>query len=159
MLYDICYWWFFLSSVNRWTKYLAHPKIQRPKSCLPMFVSLVALDRFHLLLSTQWSGGFKFHPLSHIYAKTPFCWVETVANNTELSTHCCFWLTVNKSCTHFEHSSLIDNCSCKMVNTLPSDIFNSSAISCNFNLWMAKTSLWSFLVFSGTTAGFGQPEH
>ena len=28
------------------------------------------------------SGGFMFHPLSHIYAKIPFCCVETVANNT-----------------------------------------------------------------------------
>ena len=52
-------------------------------------VSLVALDGFHLLLSTQLttdlspggSGGSIFHPLSHIYAKTYFCCVETVANN------------------------------------------------------------------------------
>ena len=90
MLYSICYWWFFLSQSNWWTKYLVHPKIQRPKPCLLMLASLVALDGFHLLLSTQqtsnltqeWSGGSMFHPLSHIYAKTPFCWVETVANNT-----------------------------------------------------------------------------
>ena len=45
-----------------------------------------------------------------------------------------------------------------MVNTLPSDIFNSFATSCNFNLQSAKTSLWSFLVFSSTTVEFGQPE-
>ena len=77
---------------------------------------------------------------------------------SELSLCCCFWLTVSKCSTHFEHSFLIDKCSCKMVNTLPSDIFNSSTISRNFNLWSAKTSLWSFLVFSGTTAKFGWPE-
>ena len=58
-----------------------------------------------------------------------------------------------------EHNFLIDKCSCKMVNTLPSDIFNSSLISYNFNLWLAKTSLWSYLVFSGTTVDFGWPEH
>ena len=54
-----------------------------------MFATLVTLDNFHLLLSTQltadltpeWSSGFIFHPLLHIYAKTPFCWIETVANN------------------------------------------------------------------------------
>ena len=51
--YNISYLWFFLSQGNRWTKYLAHPKIQRPKPCLLMFVSLVALDGFHLLMSTQ----------------------------------------------------------------------------------------------------------
>ena len=77
MLYNIRYWWFFLSQGNWWTKYLSHPKIRRPKPCLLMFASLVALDGFHLLLSTQlttdlileWSGGFMFHALSHIYAK------------------------------------------------------------------------------------------
>ena len=78
MLYNIRYWWFFLSQGNQWTKYLVHPKIQRPKPCLLMFVSLVALDSFHLWLSTQltadltpeWRGGSMFHPLSPIYAKT-----------------------------------------------------------------------------------------
>ena len=53
-----------------------------PKPCLLMFASLVALNGFHLLLSSQltanltleWSGGSLFHLLSHIYAKT-------VANN------------------------------------------------------------------------------
>ena len=70
----------------------------------------------------------------------------------------CFWLTVSKCGTHLQHSYLIAKCSCKMVNILPSDIFNSSAISCNFNLRLAKMSWWIFRVFSGTTAEFGQPE-
>ena len=39
MLYNISYGWFFLSQGNRWTKYLAHPKILRPKPCLLMFAS------------------------------------------------------------------------------------------------------------------------
>ena len=53
------------------------------------FLNSIALDSFHLLLSTQltadltleWSGGSMFHPLSHIFERTPFCCVETVANN------------------------------------------------------------------------------
>ena len=89
MLYNICYWWFFLSQGNQWTKYLAHPKKRRPKHCMLMFVSLVALNGFHLLLFTQlttdltpdWSGRSMFHPSSHIYTKTAFCCVETVAKN------------------------------------------------------------------------------
>ena len=89
MLFNIHYWWFSLSQGNRWTKYLAHPKIWRPKPCLLMFVSFVVLDGFHLLLSTQlsanltpeWSGRSTFHPLSHIYTETPFSCIETVANN------------------------------------------------------------------------------
>ena len=166
MLYNIHYWWFFLSQGNWWTKYVVHPKIWRPKPCQLMFAFLVALDGFHLLLSTQliadltpeWSGGSMFHPLSQIYTKNSFllCW-NNYKQHTELLT-CCFWLTVSEHNTHFEHSFLIDKCSWKMVNTLFSDIFNSSAISRNFNLPSAKTSLWSFLVFSRITAEFGWPE-
>ena len=38
----------------------------------------------------------------------------------------------------------------KIMNTLPSNIFNSSAISCNFNLRSAKMSLCNFFcVFPG----------
>ena len=70
---------------------LLHTKIRKPKPCLLMFVSLVTLDGFHLQLSTQLtadltlelSGGSMFYPLSHICAKTSFCSVETVANNTQ----------------------------------------------------------------------------
>ena len=61
------------------------------------------------------------------------------------SSMCCFWLTVKKCNTQFKYSFLVDKCSCKMVNTPPSDIFNSSAISHNFNLWLAKMSLWSLV--------------
>ena len=158
MLYNIRYWWFFLSQGNQWTKYLMHPKIQRPKPCLLMFVSLVTLDGFYLLLSTQlsanmapeWSGRSMFHPLSHIYAKTPFCCIETIVNNA-LN----FWLT--EQTWHPLWTQIHDKCSCKMVNTQPSDIFNSF-ISCNLNLQSAKMSLWSFLVFSRTTTEFGRPE-
>ena len=109
-------------------------------------------------LPPKWNGGSMFHPLSHIYAKTPFCCVETIAKHSESSTHSCFWSTVSKRSIHFEHSFLIDKFSCKMVNTLPSDIFNYTVISRNFNLRSAKTSLWSFLVFSRTTGKFGRLE-
>ena len=131
-----------------WTKYLAHPKIWRPKPCLLMFASLVTLDDFHPLLSTQltanltlkWNSGSMFYPLSHIYAKTPFCCVETVANNALNCWHIVFD-TVSKHGNHFEHSFLVNKSSCKLVTTLSFDIFNSSAISCNFNLRLVKMSL------------------
>ena len=121
-----------------------------------MFASLIALNSFHLLTSTQlttnltleWSGGSMFHPLSHIYAKTPFCCAETTFWIVDALL---FLIDCSKSSTHFEHSFLVDKCVCKMVNTLSSDIFDSSAISRNFNLLSVKTSLWSFF-FSRTTA-------
>ena len=58
-------------------------------------------------------------------------------------------VTVKSSVWHF-----IPKGSCKIVNTLPSDIFKVSAISPNFNLRSLKTILWSFVMFSGTTADF-----
>ena len=72
-----------------------------------------------------------------------FCW-NSCKQRSELLTRCCFWSPVSKRSTYYEHSFLIDKCSCKMVNTLPSDIFISSAISSNINLQSAKTSLWIF---------------
>ena len=66
---------------------------------------------------------------------------------SESSTLCCFWLTVSKHCTHLEHSFLSDKCSYKMVNILLSDIFNSSAVSHNFNLRSAKQVCGVFLCF------------
>ena len=124
----------------------------RPKSCLPMFASLVTLDGFHLLLSTQMtadltperSDGTMSHPLSHIYAKTPFCCVEIVANFAlnRQSIVVCDRLWAIPAPTL--NTVLIDKCWCKMVNTLPSDIFKSFAMSRNLNLRSAKTSLWVF---------------
>ena len=128
-----------------------------------MSAFLAALNGFLLQLSAnltlEWSGRSMFHPLSHIYAKTFFLlrWNSCKQCSKSL-THCCFWSTVSKRGTHFEHSFLLDKCSCKMVDTLPSDIFNSSATLLNFNLRLAKTSL-SFFMFSRMTAKFGRPEH
>ena len=166
MLYNICYWWFFFSKDNQWTKYLAYPKIRKPKPCLLMFASFVTLDGFYLLLFAQltanltlgWSGGSILHPLAHIFCKNSFLLHWISCKQCSESSSCCFWLTVGKRGTHFVHNFLIDKCSSKMVNTLPSDIFNISAISCNFNLQSAKTGLWGFLQFSGITAEFGRPE-
>ena len=124
------------------------------KTCLLMFTSLVALGGFHLLLSTQLTADLT-HPLLNIYTKTPCC-IETVTNMLWIINALLFLIDCEQ--THFENSFLNDKCSCKMVNTLPSDIFNSSAISRNFNVRSAKTSLWNFLLFSTTTAEFGRPE-
>ena len=55
--------------------------------------------------------------------------------------------------TWFSHWQIL------MQNEESTAFFNSSAISCNFNFWLAKVSWWSFQVFSRTTAKFGQPDH
>ena len=68
---------------------------------------------------------------------------------SESTTNCCFWSTVSKRCTHFEHGFL--SISCKIVTTLPSDIFNSAGISRNL-------FVKGFFVSSGTTAEVGRPE-
>ena len=77
---------------------------------------------------------------------------------SESSTLCCFWSTVKKHGTHFERNFLIDKCSWKIVNVLPSDICKPSAISRNFNLGLTKTGLLWFLVFFGITAEFRRPK-
>ena len=78
--------------------------LRMAKTCLLMFASLVTLDSFYLLLSTQltidftpeWSSGSMFLPLSHIYVKTPFYCIETVANNALNCEQVVFdWLRAN----------------------------------------------------------------
>ena len=151
LLYRIRYWWFFLYQDNRWTKYRAHPKIPKLKPYLLMFASLITLYSFQRLLTTQltadltaeWSGGSRFHPLSHIYAY--FVALKQLQTTFWIAKSLLFWLTVSKrNNTRFEYSFSIDKCSCKMVHTLPSDISNSSVMSRNFNLRSAKTNLWIF---------------
>ena len=77
---------------------------------------------------------------------------------SESSTRCYFWSGVSKRGTHFENTLRIPKDSCKIVNTLSSDIFKVSAISRNFNLRSPKSILWTFVMFSGTTADFSRPE-
>ena len=118
MLYNICYWWFFLSQGNRWTKYLAHPKIRRPKPCLLMFASLVALDGFHLLLSHSADCWFDswvkwwIHVSSIVtyLCKNPLLlhW-NSCKQCSESLTRCCLWSTVSKCGTHFQHTFSLTN--------------------------------------------------
>ena len=96
-------------------------------------------------LTPEWSCGSMLHPLSHIYVKTPFCCVETVATNALNRRRVVVFdqLWVNAPPTLNTAFSLT-NVHAKWWTTPPSDIFNSSAISRNFNLRSAKMSLWSF---------------
>ena len=167
MLYNICYWWFFLSQGNQLTKYLAHPKIWRPKPCLLMFVSLVTLDGFHLLLSAQltanltpeWSSGSKFHQLSHIYAKTSFCCIEIVANNA-LNPLCIvdfdrLWAKHQPFWTQLSHWQMF------MQNGEYTAFWYLQLLYYLMLLQftISQNRFVEFLEFSKTTAKFGWPEH
>ena len=163
MLYNIHYWWFFFSQGNWWTKYFAHPKIRRPNlTCWCLYLSSLWMA-FTCCCSLSWLliwlRSEVVDPCFIHCQKDSFLlhW-NSCKHSSESSMHCYFWLTVSKRCTQFQHSFLIDKYSCKMVNTLPSDIFNYSAILHNFNLWMTKMSFWSFLVFYRITAEFGWPQ-
>ena len=50
--------------------------------CLHLWLLWIAFTQLTDNLILEWSGGSMFHLLSHIYAKTPICYVETVLNNT-----------------------------------------------------------------------------
>ena len=109
-----------------------------------MFPSLVTLDGFYAWLSThltadlppEWNSWSMFHQLSHIYAKTPFCCVEAVANNA-----------LNR-----RRVVIFDQ---MWANAAPTwkTVFSPNSIY-NRPKWI----LWSFLMFSGTTAEFGRTE-
>ena len=59
-------------------------------------ISPAAVRQLTADLTPEWSGGSMFHSLSHIYAKTPFCCVETVANKALYRWHVVFnWLGTN----------------------------------------------------------------
>ena len=86
-----------------------------------------------------------------IFTKNSFCCVERVADNSLNRRHVVIFdrLWVNTATTLNTAFSLTNN-SCKMVNTLPSNIFSSSFVSHNFNLRSVKTSLRRFfLCFPG----------
>ena len=146
MLFNIHYWWFFLSQGNRWTKYLAHPKIQRQKPCLLIFASLVALDGFHLLLSTQltadltseWSGESLFHPLLNIYTKTPLCCIETVANKA-------------LNCQHIVFDQL-------WANTAPTLNTAFSLTNVNVKWWIHSLMVSSTSLLSHATSIYDRPK-
>ena len=74
--WTICHWPQntpqFLISLLHWSQ------ISFPGVCNEHFFFFIC-GRFLAISGGQ--SGSMFHPLSHIYAKTPFCCVETVANN------------------------------------------------------------------------------
>ena len=144
-----------------------HPKIQKPNPFLLMFASLVALHSFHLLLSTkltanltpEWSDGSMFHPLSHIYAKAPFCCIETVANNA--LNHWCIVvfdrLWANTTPTLNTAFSLTNVHAKWWIHYLL--ISSTPLLSHTTSIYdWPKQVCGVFLVFFGTTAKFWWPE-
>ena len=137
-----------------------HPKIWRPKPCLLMFAFLVALDGFHMLLFSQltvnltpeWSGGSMFHPLSHLYAKTPFCCLETVANN---ALNCCCIVVFDRLWTQLSHWQMfMQNGKFTAFWYLPPLLSHATSI-----YDQPKWVCGFFLVFSWTVAKFERPKH
>lgn len=109
------------------------------QSSQPIFEFSVVLDDFYLLLPTQlrvflicaYSGGSMFYPLPHTDA-----W--TAPNSFESSTTYCFWLSVSKLWKQLTYAqTFVSNCK----ETMPSDIFKVSAISCNSILRSFKAIL------------------
>ena len=96
--------------------------------------------------------------VTHLCKNFFFC-VETVANNALNCEHIVFNRLWANPAPTLNTAFSLTNVHAKWWIHCLMIIFNSSAISCNFNLRLAKTSLWSFLVFSGTAAKFGWPEH
>ena len=99
MLYNIHYWWFFLSQVNWRTNYLAHPKIRRPKTLL---VDVCIFGPFRRLSPAVHSADCRFdlgvkwliHVLSIVtYLRKNFFLLRwnSCKQRSESLARCCFW--------------------------------------------------------------------
>ena len=104
-----------------------------------------------------WSGGSIFHPLSHIYTITPFCCIETVAM---------LWIVdvllflINWEQTQHPLSTQLSHREMFMQNVEYTAFWYPQLLCYLMQLqfMISQTSLWSFLVFSKTSAEFGWPE-
>ena len=117
MLYNIRYWCFFFSLGNLINKI---PCVSQNTEVNNLPAAVHSADcRF----DSRMKWWIHVSSIVTYLRKNHFCCVEIVANNVLIfSTHCCFWSTESKRGTHFEHSFLNDKYSCKMINTLSSDI-------------------------------------
>ena len=159
MLYNICYGCFFLSPSNRWTKYLAKAKTLPVDICVFGRFEWLSPAAVHSADCRFDSRGERWiHVLSIITClrkKVLFVWLKQLQTTLWIVDALLFLIDSEQRGNHFEHRYLIDKCSCKMVNTQPSGIFSSSAISCNFNLRSAKTSFGDFWCFPRTQRDLG----
>ena len=126
-----------------------------------MFASLVALDDFRLLLFTlliadltlEWSGGSRFHPLSHICSKTLFAtlkqlqrplwiiealsfFIDCEQTRQTLWTQLSHWQIFMKNCEHttFWNIQILCYLCYKWV--------------CGFSSFPRNCRIWMTLVFS-----------
>ena len=123
-------------------------------------LSPAAVHSLTTYLTLEWSGGSIFHPLSNIYAKTPFCCIETAANNA-LNRRCVvvfdrLWanaaptLSTAFSLTNVHAKRWIP---CLLISSNP---LLSHSISIYDRPKRVCGVFFFFLLFSGTTAEFGR---
>ena len=131
--------WAFLSLLQRCSQCILQPE--------PTGSSAIYLHTVKWSNSSFQEIPFRIRTL-FFYLHTVKCKNSYISNNSVY-----FCLTHRQGVINPCQSGPGSDCN-KGVNTLSSDIFSSSIISRKFNLRSTKTSLWDFLVFSGTTAEF-----
>ena len=148
-------------------KYLVHPKIWRPKPCLLMFASLVALDGFHHLLFTQLTadltlerrGRSRFYWLSHIYTKVLFVVLKQLQTMLWIVEALLFWI----DCEQTQHPlwTQLSHWQKFMQNGEYTAFWYLQLLwfLTQLQFMIGQNKLVEFLVFSRTTAEFGLPEH
>ena len=96
-------------------------------------------DLFFILV---YGVEFILHPLSHMDLKKSLSTlVKQLQTALWIIKSLFVFINFEQRRHHFKRSSLLDKCSYKIGNMLPSNNFNSSAISRNFNV---ETILWTF---------------
>ena len=156
-LYNIRYWCFFLSQCNRWKNTLRIPKYGSQNLvcwCLCLwslwaaFISGYSLSWLLIWLRSEVVDLCFIY--CHILTQTILLLrLNSCKQLSKSLRRCCFWSAMSKRGTFFELGFLIDRCSCKIVNTMPFNIFTpllSHTTSIYDRPW------WSFLFFSSTTA-------
>ena len=136
----------------------------RWKPCLLMLVPLVTFSPATIHSADCWFDSWVkwwIHVSSIVsyLCKNSFLlhW-NSCKQRSELLTRC-FWSSVSKCSTHFEHSFLIDKCSCKLwihcflISSTPLLSYATSIY--DQPIWVCGV----FLVFPRTTGEFGRPEH
>ena len=164
MLYNIRYWWFFISHGNRWTKYLVHPKIQRPKPCLLFFFFWLLWMAFTCCCPLNWLSIWLQREMvdpcfihCQNFTLKLLCYVETVANNTLNCRHHVVleWVWANAAPT-LNTSFLLTNVHAKWW--IHCFLISSTLLSYAISIYdQPKRVCGVSLVFFRTTAKFGQP--
>lgn len=131
----------FISQDSGRIKYLAYPKIRRPKSYRSTFTFLVASGGFLRLVSTQLPDDLILE-----------CSDGSIFIYCYISTRCCFWFTASKRGTHFKQMFLQNS------GYIAFWYLKGVSYLTELQFTVFQNAFVDLFMFSGITAEFGRPK-